>query len=138
MAEQDAPHVLLVDDDHVSRRIYADILKLNEFQVTEEKSAIDALERLHRGEKFDLVITDIIMAKMDGWELLAVVRNGLNLSDLELPVIVLTAFSNDELEVKAYRLGANAIFRKKIDPNSKLVKDAKVFTGNHRSKFSDV
>ena len=138
MVEQDAPHVLLVDDDHVSRRIYADILKLNEFQVTEEKSAIDALERLHRGEKFDLVITDIIMAKMDGWELLAVVRNGLNLSDLELPVIVLTAFSNDELEVKAYRLGANAIFRKKIDPNSKLVKDAKVFTGNHRSKFSDV
>jgi len=129
--------VLLVDDDTSIRKMYGEYLGAQGFDITEESTAIGALDRLLKGEEFDLVITDIMMAKMDGWELLETIREGLKLDDLVLPVIVISAFESDTLEAKALGKGANGSFVKGNDPLSKLLRLARIHTGQERSKYSD-
>jgi len=129
--------ILLVDDDRTIRKMYGEYLRAHSFTVIEEGSATEALDRLMKGEVFDLVITDIMMAKMDGWEFLDTIRLELKLGDLALPVIIVSAFESDTLEAKALGKGANGSFVKGNDPLSKLLKQARIHTGQERSKYSD-
>jgi CheY-like chemotaxis protein len=128
--------VLLVDDDAMTLRLFQDYLEIEGFSVTPVNAAQAALEVLIRGDHIDLVITDIMMARIDGWEFLHMIRKKLKLDDLKLPVIVMTAFICDTLEVKALQYGANGIYIKGT-PIQKLVHEAKIQTGLVRSKFSD-
>jgi CheY-like chemotaxis protein len=129
------PKVLLIDDDDAIRRMYGDILKVEGFEVTSMASAQEALESLLKGDTYELVITDIMMARMDGWDLLKAIRTRLKLSELELPVIVMSAFDSGALEFKALQLGANGHFVKGT-PLQKLVHEAKIQTGLIRSHYS--
>lgn len=124
--------ILLIDDDQLLRRMYADCLRYEKFEVLEADSAEAGLDHLLKGEKFDLVITDVVMAKMNGWELLDTIRNELNLSDRELPVIIISAFDSAELEVKAFHRGANGCLTKPISPLTRLVSMAEIQTGRAR------
>ena len=127
--------VLLVDDDRMICRLYAKALRAEDFIVTECYAAEEALDRLLKGEIFDLLITDIMMAKMDGWELLDTVRKGLRLDALALPVIIISAFESSELEEKAFLRGASGCLIKPVVPLSKLINLAKIHTGRVRSKY---
>lgn len=127
--------VLLIDDDRGIRGMYATCLKSSGFEVVQADSGEDGLDHLIQGEKFDLVITDIMMARMDGWELLATIREKLKLGELQLPVLVISAFDSAELEAKAFQRGANGYLIKPIRPISKLVEMARIHTGQARSKF---
>jgi len=129
--------ILLVDDDVSINKLYADVLAQDGFIVATESSAISALGRFSSGESFDLVITDIMMAKMDGWEFLDTLRNKLDLSSDKLPVIVISAFESVTLEFKAMSNGANASFIKGGQPLSELVREARIQTGRARSKYDD-
>ena len=132
-----APRVLLVDDDQTIRKMYGEYLGAHGFDVVHDSSAIAALDRLTKGEEYDLLITDIMMAKMDGWELLRTIREDLDLDGLALPVIVVSAFESDTLEAKALGKGANGSFVKGGDPLSELLRQARIQTGQERSKYSD-
>jgi len=132
-----AARVLLVDDDRVMRRMYRDCMANAGFDVTEESSAVDALERLTQGEKFEVVVTDVMMARMDGWEFLERIRKDLRLGGLELPVIIISAhFDSDTLWAEAFRKGASATYTK-AEPLSKLINAVKIHTGTMRSRFDD-
>jgi len=131
-------HILLVDDDSYIRTMYADYLGKHGFDVTTEGSATSALGHLLNGEKFDLVITDIMMAKMDGWEFLKTIRKGLRLDDATLPVIVISAFESDTLEAKALGEGANGSFIKGGSPLEDLLRQVRIQTGQERCGYSDV
>lgn len=134
---RETARVLLVDDDRVMRRMYSDYITNAGFRVTEEASAIDALERLTRGEEFEVVVTDVMMAKMDGWEFLDRIRKDLQLGDLTLPVIVISAhFDSDKLRAEAFRRGASATYTK-AEPLSRLINAVKIHTGTMRSRFDD-
>lgn len=135
--EEKLPKILLVDDDRVIRRMYRDYLEADNCKVITENSAEDALDRLQKGEKFDLVITDIMMARMDGWGLLRAIREDLGFGELELPVIVISAhFESDILRAEAFRRGANATYTK-AQPLTVLLREVRIQTGRLRSKFDD-
>lgn len=127
--------VLLVDDDKMICRLYAEALRAEDFIVTECHSAEEALDHLLKGEKFDLLITDIMMAKMDGWELLDTIRKDLKRGALALPVIIISAFESTELETKAFIRGASGCLIKPVVPLSRLINLAKIHTGRVRSKY---
>lgn len=129
------PHILLIDDDKSIRKLYCELLSTAGFVVTDAASAQDGLEHLLHGEEFDLIITDIMMAKMDGWELLTVIRKNLKLDALKLPVIVMSAFESNTLEMKALQYGANGCYVKGT-PLQKLIREVKIQTGLMRSDFS--
>ena len=138
MRNHDNPaRVLIIDDDRAILRMYSDIMSAEGFITETDSSAIDAIERLQKGEKFDLVITDIMMARLDGWELLRNIRQEMKLGELELPVIIVSAFVSDTLEAKAFSCGANGSYVKGREPLTKLFKMVRIQTGRERSIFDD-
>lgn len=132
-----AKRILLVDDDRTILEMYKDRLEKDGFDVVVVRSAIDAVEHLTQCESFDLVITDIMMAKMDGWELIDTIRDVLGVDKEVLPVIIITAFEEKGLETKAWRKGVASVYLKGKQPLAKLVNEARVQTGRVRSKFDD-
>lgn len=79
-------HVLVVDDEEGLRTAYVRILTAAGFEVDSCESAEGVVERLRRGDRYLVIVTDVVMAGMDGVDLLAVVRQ----FDLDVPVVVLT------------------------------------------------
>lgn len=137
MVSEKKARVLLVDDDRDIRAMYAELLAKAGFDIKQASSAVDALEDIVAGQHYDVVITDIMMARMDGWEFLEEIRNTLKLDSVSLPVIVMSAhFDSDTLRVEAFRRGASATYTK-AEPLSKLLQAVRVHAGRQRSKFDD-
>lgn len=124
-----AKRVLVIDDDESILRMYCDALTDNGFETVSETTSPAALNRLLKREHFDLVITDICLAEMDGWTLLDTIREDLNLDELKLPVIVVSAYDSSEMELNSLAHKANSWLVKPIVPIARLVKVAETFTG---------
>jgi chemosensory pili system protein ChpA (sensor histidine kinase/response regulator) len=104
---RDNLRVLVVDDSPSVRRVLTMLLTGAGWQTTAAKDGLEALELLHRGgDRPDVVLTDVEMPRMDGYELLATVRREPELA--HLPVAVLTSRSADKHRRKALDLGASA------------------------------
>lgn len=82
--------ILAVDDEQDIRQLIALILSVAGYEVSQAASGIEALAILDR-ENFDLVILDIMMPEMDGWEVCRQIRSRERLKDL--PVLILTVRS---------------------------------------------
>jgi EAL domain-containing protein (putative c-di-GMP-specific phosphodiesterase class I) len=82
----DRERVLVVDDEAGLRTAYVRILNAAGFAVDSCESAEAVVERLRRGERYLVIVTDLVMAGMDGVDLLPVVRQ----FDADVPVIILT------------------------------------------------
>jgi len=99
-----APHVLVADDDAWILRMVATVLEKRGYSV---ETAVDGEDALHRAlaRPPDLLITDVMMPRMDGWSLVRNLRahDGLAL----LPVIFLTALSSEDDRIRGFRLGAD-------------------------------
>ena len=96
--------VLVVDDEEVNRKLLRIHLTKLGHEVTEASDGLQALERLHEDD-FDLLICDILMPNMDGWQVLKEVRSDQKTKNI--PVIVLTAKNEDADMFTGYELGAN-------------------------------
>jgi two-component system CheB/CheR fusion protein len=137
MDNEKKARVLLVDDDREIRNLYSMVLVRAGFEVIEESSAIDALEGIAAGNEYDVVLTDIMMARMAGWEFLNEIRNMLKLDSIALPVIVMSAhFDSDTLRAEALKCGASATYTK-AEALSKLISVVRIHTGRQRSRFDD-
>ena len=103
--------VLIVDDEHVNRRLLGKIIE-EEYDVIYAEDGEEALELIKKREKtLSMILLDLIMPKMDGYELLALLHDDPNLS--RIPVIVLT--SERTAEVKSLQLGAADFIPKPYD-----------------------
>jgi CheY-like chemotaxis protein len=96
--------VLVVDDEAVVRMCLKTYLDGWGFEVKEAVDGQVALEQLGK-EDFDLLISDILMPKKNGWEVIKEIRSNPRIKDI--PVIVLTAKNEDADMFKGYDLGAN-------------------------------
>ena len=106
--DQSKPQLLIVDDN-------ADLCNLlrlqlgKEFRVAIASDGIDGLEKIKHLHP-DVVVSDQMMPRMDGFELLKNIRSDFNIS--HIPVIMLTALTDDEHKTQATSLGANAYIPK--------------------------
>ncbi len=107
------PRVLIVDDDPDIRMICATNLKLDGFDVIEAGDGQEGLERIDEGVP-DLVLLDISMPILDGFELATAVRRNARTS--HVPVVFLTAEATREAEERALAIGAVGYFTKPFDP----------------------
>ena len=82
-------HILLVEDDASLSTVLADYLRSKQYVVETAADGKDAWD-LIRIKRYDLVVSDIMMPKMNGYDLLKLIRQ----QQLELPVIMLTAKSD--------------------------------------------
>lgn len=102
--------ILAVDDDFASRLLLQKSLQADSHQVTICESAEKAIELISK-EKFDLIITDLIMDGLSGLELL----EEINKKDPELSLILLTGHASIETAIQAVRLGAADYLLKPIN-----------------------
>ena len=105
--------VLVVDDEYVNRAIMCRLLKSEDFDTIEAENGIEALKAIEDND-VDLVLLDIVMPEMDGFEVLKTLRQ--QLSELDLPVIMVTANDEKAQIVKAFESGANDFINKPFDP----------------------
>jgi DNA-binding response OmpR family regulator len=99
-----APHVLVADDDAWILRMVATVLEKRGYSVETAVDGEDALQRA-LARPPDLVITDVMMPKMDGWTLVRHLRTHAELA--MVPVIFLTALSSEDDRIRGFRLGAD-------------------------------
>jgi len=105
--------ILVVDDDELVLIAIRELLTPLGFSVITSPSGCDALERM-ASDRFDLVILDIIMPEMDGFEVCEKLRR--IEAYTETPVIILTAKSAEEDKKRGMEAGANLYLPKPISP----------------------
>ena len=108
-------HILVVDDDQDALALSREILEATGAAVTTADSGPAALEKLRRG-RTNVLIADLAMPRMDGFELIERVRSSEEVRVREIPAAALTAFARSEDRVRALRSGFQVHLSKPIDP----------------------
>lgn len=106
------PRLLIIDDDALNLQILADILGKEQYDIITSTSANEALEML-KTKPFDLVISDVMMPHLSGYELTVRIRE--RFAMFELPVLLLTARTRSEDILTGFRSGANDYVTKPVD-----------------------
>ncbi|HWP45545.1 MAG TPA: ATP-binding protein [Candidatus Limnocylindrales bacterium] len=104
------PTILVVEDDETLRTLVMELLMKEQFHVVTARTGVEALELLKNGLKPDLIISDIIMPEMDGYELYQRVHNHQNL--IPIPFIFLTAKTGEEEIRQGKSLGVDEYITK--------------------------
>ncbi len=111
-----ANHIVLVDDDPMNLKIANNILTKNGLEATTLHSGAELLEYL-KNDSPDLVLLDIMMPEMDGFETLKRIRALEDELDLEeIPVIFLTSDDDNESETRGFEMGVSDYIRKPFEP----------------------
>ena len=109
-------HILVVDDDDRIRTLLSRFLRERGFRVSSAPNAEKALSML-RSLTFDLLILDVMMPGMDGFELTRAVRQG-----HDCPILLLTARGEPEDRIKGLTLGADDYLAKPFEPEELILR----------------
>lgn len=105
--------ILVVDDESRMRKLIKDFLVKKEFNILEASDGEKALEVYRKNKsKINLVLLDVMMPKIDGWTVLQKIRE----EDRHLPVVMLTAKSEEQDELLGFELGAHEYISKPFSP----------------------
>lgn len=103
--------ILLVEDDDSAALLVKHFLEECDFRVDISNSVTMAISNI-KFEKYSIILLDINLPDFDGFEILKF----LNKNKINIPVIVISAYSNKDLKLQAFKLGANDYMVKPIDP----------------------
>ena len=113
MEKRNLPQLLVVDDSEMNREILKEILG-KEYQILEACDGEEALKMLEQyGTEISLVLLDIIMPKMDGFEVLAYMNRDKWIEDI--PVIMISSEGSESYIRRAYELGASDYISRPFD-----------------------
>jgi chemosensory pili system protein ChpA (sensor histidine kinase/response regulator) len=96
--------VLIVDDSISVRRVLTNLVESSGWTATSAKDGLDALDVLQRGKRPDVILLDIEMPRMDGYELTAALRAQETYKTL--PIVMLTSRAGEKHRRRAFELGA--------------------------------
>jgi two-component system chemotaxis sensor kinase CheA len=102
---QQRPHLLVVEDSFTTRELIRSILQSAGYDVSAAIDGLDALDKL-RVQSYDLVVTDVEMPRVDGFELTTRIRQ--ELEELDMPVVIITSLASDEYRRRGLEAGAQA------------------------------
>ncbi len=111
--------ILVVDDSPTIRKLIGYVLRKKDYTTEEAEDGMDAMEKLSSSE-IDLVIVDLNMPNMDGISFVRNLRS--SYYNLDLPVIMLTTTSDNDLKREAYGAGVNMFLNKPIQPEVLIYK----------------
>jgi DNA-binding NtrC family response regulator len=112
LPKADGLNVLVVDDELILCQSVDKILKRKGHKVTSVTTVADALKSLDAGNRYDLIIADLMMPQAGGVELLTAVQG----SWPELPVLIITGFSSIATAIETTKLGAAGYLPKPFTP----------------------
>lgn len=115
------PLILIVDDEERMRRVITDYLRIKGYDTIEAADGVQALEMFSE-KKPDLILLDVMMPRMDGFEVCRVIQ-----SKSKVPIIMLTARGQEEDELQGFSLGADEYITKPFSLKILLARIEAVF-----------
>jgi DNA-binding response OmpR family regulator len=115
--------ILVVDDTREIREFVADVLKIWGYEVSTAVDGYGAVDQFEL-DKPDMLITDLMMPRMDGYELCQIIRRSSS-----VPIVVMTALRGDEGAFEAFKAGADAFVPKPIDLGGFQIQVGALLTG---------
>lgn len=125
------PKVLVVDDEDQNLDFFEQVLTREKYTVAKAHDGIEALDRFEKFEP-DIVLCDLMMPRLNGYEVCSRLKH--RPSSRRVPIILLSALTDDEVNPMALQSGANLFLNKPVDPDtllaniSALLKLAKIST----------
>ncbi|MCI6021817.1 MAG: response regulator transcription factor [Clostridia bacterium] len=107
----DKMKILVVDDESRMRKLVHDFLARNNYDVIEAGDGEEALDIFYEDKDIALIILDVMMPKMDGWEVCAEIRR-----NSKVPIIMLTAKGEERDELQGFELGVDEYISKPFSP----------------------
>ena len=107
----DSVKVLMVDDEDRMRKLVKDFLAIKGYRVIEAEDGEQAVDIFFKEKDIGLVILDVMMPKMDGWEVCRTLRRY-----SQVPIIMLTARSEERDELLGFELGVDEYISKPFSP----------------------
>ncbi|OIJ18879.1 DNA-binding response regulator [Anaerobacillus alkalidiazotrophicus] len=126
--------VLIVDDEKEMRILLSVCLKPSGYEIDEAQTGFDALQKV-MDVKYDLIILDIMMPTVDGFEVLTNVRE---MIDKDVPIIMLTALGETDRIVEGLQLGADDYIVKPFEPKELIARIESVMRRSKRTELEDV
>lgn len=103
--------ILVVDDEERMRKLIKDFLKVKGFSVVEAADGEEAVERFFADKNIGLILLDVMMPRMNGWEVLRTIRKVSS-----VPIIMLTARGEEQDELQGFSLGVDEYISKPFSP----------------------
>lgn len=103
--------ILVVDDEARMRKLVKDFLLVKGFQVIEAENGEEAVDIFFEQKDIALVLLDVMMPKMDGWEVCKTIRQY-----SQVPIVMLTARSEERDELQGFKLGVDEYISKPFSP----------------------
>lgn len=107
----EALKILVVDDEPRMRKLVKDFLTVKGFQVIEAEDGEQAIDIFFEEKDIALILLDVMMPKMDGWEVLKTIRQY-----SQIPILMLTARGEEQDELQGFKLGADEYISKPFSP----------------------
>lgn len=114
--KDDAPHILVIDDDRRLRALLSRYLSENGFRITAAANAAEARRQIE-GLSFDLMIVDVMMPGESGLELTAGLRE-----TMDVPIMILTARGEAQSRIEGLERGADDYLAKPFEPRELLLR----------------
>ena len=129
----DALKILVVDDESRMRNLVKDFLTKKNFQVLEAGNGEEAMDIFYEEKDIALIILDVMMPKMDGWEVCREIRK-----NSKVPIIMLTARSDERDELLGFDLGVDEYISKPFSPKILVARVEAILRRTGQSNPEDV
>lgn len=129
----DKVKVLVVDDESRMRKLVHDFLVRSNYEVVEAADGEQAVDIFYADKDISLIILDVMMPKMDGWEVCREIRR-----NSKVPIIMLTAKSEERDELLGFELGVDEYISKPFSPKILMVRVDAVIRRTYGMKSQEV
>ena len=120
----DNKRILIVEDDHDLRELYAEVLRDAGYEVDEASDGVSGSDHLNE-ESYDLILLDIMLPKKDGLDILKEARSGD--FDIQAKIVLLTNLDSESVIKEGFQEGADGyIIKSEVDPGS-LIEEVEAF-----------
>ena len=124
---------MVVDDESRMRKLVRVFLEREGFEVLEAGDGVEAMDLFYEEKEVALVILDVMMPKMDGWQTLREIRQ-----TSQVPVIMLTARSEERDELQGFKLGVDEYISKPFSPKILVARVEAVLRRSHAVGVGEV
>ena len=125
----EAPKILVVDDESRMRKLVKDFLEKKNFHVLEAGDGEEAMDIFYEEKDIALLILDVMMPKMDGWEVCREIRK-----NSKVPIIMLTARGDERDELLGFDLGVDEYISKPFSSQLLLARVRNLIDSHRRLK----
>ena len=125
--------ILVVDDESRMRKLVKDFLVKQNYEVIEAGDGSEALDMFFANQETALIILDVMMPKMDGWQVCKEIRNY-----SKVPIIMLTARADERDELQGFQLGVDEYIYKPFSPKILVARGEAILRRTNQSTENEV